>query len=55
LLTSPNSDSRIYREETAALRGMMKQIDATMRTRGLQASIFPGHGDYYAASLLKDK
>jgi glyoxylase-like metal-dependent hydrolase (beta-lactamase superfamily II)/uncharacterized protein with ACT and thioredoxin-like domain len=55
LLTSPNSDSRVYKEETAALKEMMFSLDGALRTHGGQGYIFPGHGDYYPVSGLKEK
>jgi len=54
LLTNPNKDSRVYKEETAALRKMMLDLDAELRKRGGAAFIFPGHGEYYAAAELLD-
>jgi len=56
LLTNPNSNSRIYKEETAALKGMMLALDRELKQKkGGRATIFPGHGDYYSASELKEK
>jgi glyoxylase-like metal-dependent hydrolase (beta-lactamase superfamily II)/uncharacterized protein with ACT and thioredoxin-like domain len=55
LLTSPNSDSRVYKEETAALKEMMLSLDRTLSAHGRQGYIFPGHGDYYPVSGLKEK
>ena len=52
LLTSPNSDSRIYKEETAALKKMMIELDGELKALGREAYIFPGHGDYYEARTL---
>jgi glyoxylase-like metal-dependent hydrolase (beta-lactamase superfamily II)/uncharacterized protein with ACT and thioredoxin-like domain len=54
LLTSPNSDSRVYKEETAALKEMMLSLDQALRAHGRQGYIFPGHGDYYPVSGLKE-
>jgi len=55
LLTSPNSDSRVYKEETAALKEMMLSLDLELRAHGRQGYIFPGHGDYYPVSGLIEK
>lgn len=55
LLTSPNSDSRVYKEETAALKEMMLSLDRALSAHGRQGYIFPGHGDYYPVSGLKEK
>jgi glyoxylase-like metal-dependent hydrolase (beta-lactamase superfamily II)/ACT domain-containing protein len=55
LLTSPNSDSRVYKKETAALKEMMLSLDRALRTHGGQGYIFPGHGDYYPVSGLEEK
>jgi len=52
LLTSPNRDSRIYKEETAALRELILDLDAELKKRGGAAHIFSGHGEYYAAAEL---
>ncbi|OGW49439.1 MAG: hypothetical protein A2078_13850 [Nitrospirae bacterium GWC2_57_9] len=56
LLTTPNRDSRIYKEETAALKEMMLSLDRELKEKhGVNATIFPGHGDYYSAEELKEK
>jgi glyoxylase-like metal-dependent hydrolase (beta-lactamase superfamily II)/uncharacterized protein with ACT and thioredoxin-like domain len=55
LLTSPNSDSRVYKEEAAALKEMVLSLDEALRAHGRQAYIFPGHGNYYPAAELKEK
>lgn len=55
LLTNPNRDSRVYKEETAALREMMLDLDAELKKKGGTAFIFPGHGEYYAAAKLLDQ
>ncbi|MGE5751767.1 MAG: MBL fold metallo-hydrolase [Nitrospirota bacterium] len=55
LLTSPNSDSRVYKEESAALKEMMLSLDQALRDHDRQGYIFPGHGDYYPVSGLKEK
>jgi glyoxylase-like metal-dependent hydrolase (beta-lactamase superfamily II)/uncharacterized protein with ACT and thioredoxin-like domain len=53
LLTSPNSDSKVYKEEAAALRGLMLSLNETLRAQGGQAYILPGHGDYYPVADLR--
>jgi glyoxylase-like metal-dependent hydrolase (beta-lactamase superfamily II) len=55
LLTSPNRDSRIYKEETSALKEMMLTLEKELKARSGSAFIFPGHGDYYAVSELVEK
>ena len=55
LLTSPNRDSRTYREETAALKAMMLTLGGELSVHNVIAYIFPGHGDYYAAGSLEEK
>ena len=55
LLINPNKDSRVYKEETAALREMMLELDAELKKRGRAALIFPGHGEYYGAAELNAK
>ena len=52
LLTNPNRDSQVYREETAALRAMMQRLDRELKQKGISAFVFPGHGAYYAAAEL---
>jgi glyoxylase-like metal-dependent hydrolase (beta-lactamase superfamily II)/ACT domain-containing protein len=51
LLTNPNRDTRIYKDETAALKTMMLDLDQELRGRGGHAQIFPGHGAYYRADM----
>ena len=55
LLTSPNRDSRVYKEETKALKKMMLTLETALKARGGSAYIFPGHGDYYAVGELVEK
>ena len=55
LLTNPNRDSIIYRKETDLLKEMMLSLHKELkRKKGGSAMIFPGHGDYYSASELKE-
>ncbi|MBZ0155391.1 MAG: hypothetical protein K8I29_04145 [Alphaproteobacteria bacterium] len=46
LLTNPNSNSPVYREETAALRGIVSALDEVLRPLGRFTRVFPGHADY---------
>ena len=55
LLVSPNQDARLYREETAALKELMLELDGDLVRSGASALIFPGHGDYYPAANLRDE
>jgi len=55
LLTSPNRDSRVYKEETTAHKEMMLAMGRDLTARGRTAYIFPGHGDYYAVGELIEK
>ncbi|MGA2193548.1 MAG: MBL fold metallo-hydrolase [Nitrospirota bacterium] len=48
LLTNPNSNHEIFKEEVAALKEIISSLDAGLRRQGLNALVFPGHGDYYA-------
>lgn len=48
LLTSPNRDSRTYKEESTALKNLMASLALDLKTVGRKAFIFPGHGDYYS-------
>jgi glyoxylase-like metal-dependent hydrolase (beta-lactamase superfamily II) len=52
LLTSPNSDNRIYQEETAALKELMLAVNDELSARKRAAFILPGHGEYYRAEEL---
>jgi glyoxylase-like metal-dependent hydrolase (beta-lactamase superfamily II)/uncharacterized protein with ACT and thioredoxin-like domain len=55
LLTTPNRDSRVYREETVALREMILSLNRELKKKkGGRATVFPGHGDYYSAEELKE-
>jgi glyoxylase-like metal-dependent hydrolase (beta-lactamase superfamily II)/uncharacterized protein with ACT and thioredoxin-like domain len=55
LLTSPNRDSLVYKEETRALNEMMLDMGRELTARGRTAYIFPGHGDYYAVDESVEK
>jgi len=54
LLTSPNQDSLVYKEETKVLKEMMLAMGRELTARGRTAYIFPGHGDYYAVGELDE-
>lgn len=47
LMTSTNTNSRVFREESESLRNLGLRLDADMKSRGKFAIVFPGHGDYY--------
>lgn len=55
LLTNPNGNSRIYREETRMLKQLMLDMDAAFKRQGKTVLIFPGHGDYYPADMLNNE
>jgi glyoxylase-like metal-dependent hydrolase (beta-lactamase superfamily II)/uncharacterized protein with ACT and thioredoxin-like domain len=54
LLTSPNRDSRIYKEESAALKDLIAAMARELKSAGKDAYIFPGHGDYYSLDQVTD-
>ncbi len=54
LLTSPNSDSELYKRESEALRQLITGLDNALRRSGRKAIVFPGHGEYYGAYLLSE-
>ena len=54
LLTNPNSDSRIFRKESDALRDVIMALDGNLKGDGKYAIIFPGHGEYYRADSVDD-
>jgi glyoxylase-like metal-dependent hydrolase (beta-lactamase superfamily II) len=53
MLTSTNADSVLFRKEMEALRDFILFFDDQLRTTGREATVVPGHGDYYQARLLK--
>ena len=55
LLTSPNSDNRIYKAETAALKDLIVALNDELSLQKRAALIFPGHGEYYRAEELTNK
>lgn len=54
LLTNPNSDSQIFRNETNSLRELITNLGQNLKRSGRQMTIFPGHGHYYSADMLAD-
>lgn len=52
LLTNPNRDSAVFREETASLKELARSLDADMRTRNKELVIYPGHGMPYPAGAI---
>lgn len=55
LLTSPNSDNRIYKEETAALKELIVTLNDELSFQKRAALILPGHGECYRAEELTNK
>ncbi len=49
LLVSPNSDSRIFKEEASALKEIIAALGKDLQQHGRSLRVFPGHGDYYRA------
>ncbi|MBI5057367.1 MAG: MBL fold metallo-hydrolase [Nitrospirae bacterium] len=47
LLTNPNSNSNIYKEETAALKQLIESLNRELKRFSRAVCIFPGHGEYY--------
>jgi glyoxylase-like metal-dependent hydrolase (beta-lactamase superfamily II)/uncharacterized protein with ACT and thioredoxin-like domain len=52
LLTNPNSDKEIFRQEMADLKALIRALDDGLRKVGRHALVLPGHGDYYPAADL---
>ena len=58
LMTSTNTNSDIFKEETMSLVDVISLLDKEIRSRGKSVLIFPGHGDYYRyrrQSLMKNE
>jgi glyoxylase-like metal-dependent hydrolase (beta-lactamase superfamily II) len=53
LLTNPNSDAIVYKQEVADLKEMIRRLDDEARASGKEVLIFPGHGEYYRACEIK--
>ena len=52
LLTNPNSDSRLFSRESDALKDVIMALNRSFRQRGVDAIVFPGHGEYYQADAI---
>jgi glyoxylase-like metal-dependent hydrolase (beta-lactamase superfamily II) len=50
LMTSTNSDSRVFGREMTMLQELMRQSRARLEPVGVTARVFPGHGDFYAVA-----
>ncbi|MBM4045637.1 MAG: MBL fold metallo-hydrolase [Planctomycetes bacterium] len=48
LMTSTNSESRVFGREMHQLARLMLDANARLRKDGLSARVFPGHGDFYS-------
>ncbi len=53
MLTSTNANSALFKQEMEALRNLIITFDDQLRATGREATVVPGHGDYYAARLLR--
>lgn len=53
LLTNPNRDSAVYKEETLSLKRLAVELDHDLRKDNRQLMIYPGHGMQYPAAELK--
>jgi glyoxylase-like metal-dependent hydrolase (beta-lactamase superfamily II) len=52
LLTNPNSNTEVFKQELSALKEIMSSLDRQLKPRGRSALILPGHGNYYPANEL---
>ncbi len=50
LMTSTNSDSRLFGKEMRALKDLLREIQAHIADKGRTVMIFPGHGEFYRIS-----
>jgi len=48
LMTSTNSDSRVFGREMEQLARLMMETEARLRAQDKSARVFPGHGDFYS-------
>lgn len=48
LMTSTNTDSRLFSEEMKMLKTMMLDAEKRLQAQSKRARVFPGHGDFYA-------
>jgi len=46
-MTSTNTNSRVFKEETSSLMDVIFLLDKELKRRGKSVLIFPGHGNYY--------
>jgi glyoxylase-like metal-dependent hydrolase (beta-lactamase superfamily II) len=53
MLTSTNADSVLFKQEMKTLGDFIVAFDDQLRTSGREATVVPGHGDYYQARLLR--
>lgn len=47
LMTSTNTKSDIFKEETMSLMNVISLLDEELKSRGEPVLVLPGHGDYY--------
>ncbi len=47
LMTSTNSDSRLFSKEMRSLKELLRITQAKVRKQGRTVMIFPGHGEFY--------
>jgi len=52
LMTSTNTDSGLFREESRCLRELALEVDAELKGKGGSLLILPGHGLWYPAEAL---
>ncbi len=52
LMTSTNTNSKIFREEMDLLKNLAQKIDSQLAEKGKGLIILPGHGDYYPIRLI---
>ncbi|THB65156.1 MAG: MBL fold metallo-hydrolase [Desulfovibrio sp.] len=50
LVTSTNSDSRVFGREMDMLKSLMIDLHREVSPRGKTPRVFPGHGDYYCVA-----
>jgi len=47
LMTSTNTNSQVFKEETKSLMDVVFLLDKQLKKQGKFVLVFPGHGDYY--------
>jgi len=52
LMTSTNTNSKVFREEMELLKNLAQKIDSCLSEKGKGLLILPGHGDYYPIRLI---